>query len=218
MGQLKDIPYSILKEDERAYEVMLLRDQYDNAYSDIAKEYDVSVNRIVTLYNRTKIKQLRLYARHLAIVHGHENTATFRLSEVHDCYWDFRYVAAYFEKKYDDILTAYRSGEPGMPETLIATLPPFKEKLKAKEVARLIELREVDKKSYPAIGAELKLTTERARREYELVYHRKVRAAIDKIKEKTGADVSGHYLELRCGSKKQFEMIMRDYHGLFEDE
>ena len=218
MGKMIDIPYSELTKDDIAYEVMLLRDLYDNTYSDIAKEHGVSNTAVVNVYSRIKIKQLRLYARHLAIVHGHENTDAFSINAVYDCYWDFRYVAAYFEKEYGDILTEYRAGEPGMPEQFIATLPPLINELSAEDIDRLIRLREDDKKTFPAIGKELLLSEARAKREYELFYHRKVLTAIDEIKEKTGDDVSGHYLELRCGSKKQFEMIRRDYPELFENE
>ena len=35
---LKNIPYSVLKQNGRAYEMMLLRDQHDNTFADIAKE------------------------------------------------------------------------------------------------------------------------------------------------------------------------------------
>ena len=31
---LKDIPYSVLKKNRRAYEIMLLRDQYENTFTD----------------------------------------------------------------------------------------------------------------------------------------------------------------------------------------
>lgn len=36
---------------------MLLRDQYGNTFTDIAKEYEISVTRVREIYNRTKIKQ-----------------------------------------------------------------------------------------------------------------------------------------------------------------
>ena len=37
---MKDIPYSLLKKDGRAYEVMLLRDQYGHTFTDIAKKFN----------------------------------------------------------------------------------------------------------------------------------------------------------------------------------
>jgi len=218
MGQLTNIPYSVLKENERAYEVMLLRDLYGNTYTDIAKEYGVRLTRIIQLYHKSKIKQLRLYTRHLAIVYGHENTTAFSINAIHDCYWDFKYVAAYFEKEYGDILTEYRAGEPGMPEQFIATLPPFIEALSAKTIDRLIQMREVEKKTYPAIGKDLLLTEARAKREYELYYHRKVMAMFDVVKEKTGEDVSHYYLDLRYGAKKRYDTILRDYSELIDNE
>ena len=218
MGQLIDIPYSVLKENERAYEVMLLRDLYDNTYTDIAKEHNVSTGTVITVYHKIKIKQLRLYARHLAIVYGHKNTDTFRVNAVYDCYWDFRYVAAYFENEYRDILTEYRAGEPSMPEQFIATLPPLKEKINASTLNRIVQLREVEKKTYPAIGKELLLTEARARREYEIYYHKKVMRLFDMIKEIAGEAAAHYYLDLRCGAKKQLEIMRRDYPGLLESE
>lgn len=67
---MKDIPYSILKQDERAYEIMLLRDQYGNTFTDIARECEISVARVVQIYNKIKIKQIRLYINHIAVVFG----------------------------------------------------------------------------------------------------------------------------------------------------
>lgn len=57
---LKDIPYSELKEDRRAYDIMILRDQYNNTFADIAKEYGISLVRARELYSRIKVKQIRL--------------------------------------------------------------------------------------------------------------------------------------------------------------
>ena len=56
---LKDIPYSILKKDGRAYEIMLLRDQYDNTFTDIAAEFELSVTRVTQIYFRLKVRQIR---------------------------------------------------------------------------------------------------------------------------------------------------------------
>ena len=71
---MKDIPYSELKEDRRAYDIMLLRDQYNNTFTDIAKEYGISLVRARELYSRIKIKQIRLYIRHISIALGYDNT------------------------------------------------------------------------------------------------------------------------------------------------
>lgn len=58
MSVLKDIAYSKLQQNERAYEVMLLRDQYDNTFTDIAKKYEISVTRALDIYRRLKIEQV----------------------------------------------------------------------------------------------------------------------------------------------------------------
>lgn len=49
-------PYSELKENARAYEIMLLRDRYDHSYKGIAKELGVSVGEVVRLYRQIKNK------------------------------------------------------------------------------------------------------------------------------------------------------------------
>ena len=139
------IPYSKLKENERAYEIMLLRDLYDNTFADMAREFETSRTRIAQIYCKIKIKQLRLYAQYLAAVHGHENASAFRINSIYDCYLDSKYVSAYFEKEYGDILTEYRSGEPGIPEQFIEALPPFTGALSAEVLDRMIQLREIER-------------------------------------------------------------------------
>lgn len=35
---MKDIPYSVLKEDKQGFEILMLRDQNNNTFTDIAKK------------------------------------------------------------------------------------------------------------------------------------------------------------------------------------
>ena len=72
---IKDIPYKVLTQNERDYEVMLLRDQYDNAFKDIAEEFGISIARARQIHFNLKLKQVRLYIRHISMVLGHENCA-----------------------------------------------------------------------------------------------------------------------------------------------
>lgn len=44
---LENVTYCELKEDECAYKIMLLRDQYENKFLDIAKEFKISVERAI---------------------------------------------------------------------------------------------------------------------------------------------------------------------------
>ena len=71
---MKDMPYSELNQDKRAYEIMLLRDQHGNTFTDIAKEFEISPERAIQIYNKLKIKQIRLYINHIAAVLGYEST------------------------------------------------------------------------------------------------------------------------------------------------
>ena len=122
---LKDTPYSTLKQDERGYDILLLRDQSGNTFAGIARAYGISAARATQVYSRLKYRQISLYVNHLALVFGHSSTAQIRkICEVaYECYQDFSYVTAYLEQTYPDILAAYRNGEPGMPTEFLEKLP-----------------------------------------------------------------------------------------------
>ena len=68
---MKDIPYSELKKDKRAYDILMLRDQHNNTFTDMAKEYEISAIRVRQIYIKIKMKQMRLYIRHISIVLGY---------------------------------------------------------------------------------------------------------------------------------------------------
>lgn len=144
---LKDTPYDVLKQDERAYEIMLLRDQYGNTFTDIATEFRISVTRVSQIYKTLKIKQIRLYINHVSVTLGYESISQVRkvYEEARECYQEHSFACAYLEKKYNDILTPYRDGEPGMPIHFIKSMPPFKPKLSKKAINRIVEMREVEK-------------------------------------------------------------------------
>ena len=75
---MKDIPYSELKKNKRDYDIMILRDQHNNTFTDIAKDYEISSIWVREIYSKIKIKQMQLYIRHISIVLGYENTAEVR--------------------------------------------------------------------------------------------------------------------------------------------
>lgn len=185
---MKDMPYSELNQDKRAYEIMLLRDQHGNTFTDIAKEFEISPERAIQIYNKLKIKQIRLYINHIAAVLGYESTLQVKnvFDNAYECYQDRTYACAYLEKKYEDILIEYRDGEPGMPTQFIRNMPPFKPKLSKKTVARVIELRDVEKASFVTIAKELRITQAKAKHTYELFYHKQVLALIKGITGKGG--------------------------------
>lgn len=169
---LNDIPYSVLKKDQRAYEILILRDQHQNTFEDIANEYNVSKNRVIALYNRIKVKQIRLYVNHISIALGHEDTAIIRadFDAAFDSYREFQYICAFLEKKYKKILDEYRSGEPGLPAQFIEGLPPLKPELSKDEIARIVEMREKEKQTFIKIGIEMRITPEKAKHEYHTFY------------------------------------------------
>lgn len=117
---LNDIPYSELRKDKRAYDIMLLRDQYGNSLSAIAEVYGISTASIRQIYHRIKMKQIFLYIPHIAMALGHRDTSQILKIYHSACeyYQRLVYVSAYLEKEYADILTEYRDGEPGCPRHL----------------------------------------------------------------------------------------------------
>lgn len=212
---MKYFPYSILTQDKRAYEIMLLRDQHDNTFTDIAKDFDISAVRVKQIYNKTKIKQTRLYVRHISISLGYVNTSQIRkvFDNVYNCYKDWAYTCAYLETKYKNILDEYRDGEPSMPTLFIESMPPFKPKLNKKTVDRVIEMREVEKASYTAIGEELHMTQAKARHTYDGFYHKQVLELIKVLQENVASRVEkdaiwDYYFRRYTTSKKRYDALI----------
>lgn len=212
---LKNPPYSTLKQDERAYEILLLRDQHDNTFTDIAKEYGITVARVSQIYSRIKVKQIRLYIHHIAAVLGHEDTSQVKkvYDKASECYQDRTFACAYLEKKYKAILDEYRAGEPGMPSQFVRGMPPFRPKLSQKTIARVIEMREVQKASYETISNELFLTRAKAKHTYEWFYHEQVLEILKTKEKEMTSHEEARALRDFCfkgnkTSKKRFDTLM----------
>ena len=214
---LKDIPYNTLKQDKRAYEIMLLRDQHDNTFTDIAKEYEINVTRVIQIYHKTKNHQIRLYINHISTVLEHENTSQIRkvLNEAYECYQDRSYACAYLEKKYSDILNEYRAGEPGMPVQFIKNMPPFNPILSEKLINRVIEMREKEKASFVKIGKELRMTQAKAKHTYDWFYHEKVLALVDNLQKMAGSRekqraIWDYYFRRYRSPKNRYDELMKN--------
>lgn len=182
----KSIPYSVLMQNERAYTIMLLRDQQNMPFSAIAAQYGLSITRAMEIYHRIKVKQIRLYMDHIAASLGPEGAGQVKKDyyDAIDCYQDQTYVAAFLEEKYADILTAYRAGEPGMPPSFTDALPPFKPQLSKKTIARIIDMRDAEKATFAEIAQKLHLTPEKARHTYESFYSRQVVKLVNAMQDK----------------------------------
>ena len=213
---LQEIAYSVLKEDKRAYEILLLRDHYGNTFAAIAREYGISNIRARELYGRIKIKQIRLYIRCIAIALGHESTKEVcnEFSTANECYQDYSYACAYLEKKYKDILEEYRRGEPGSSESFIADMPPLK-KVNKKTASRIVEMREAEKLTFIAIAKKLRITPKKARHTYDMFYHRQVLDYVESLQEKAESDeekiaILYHYFRNDLSAKKRYELMMSE--------
>lgn len=199
---MKDVAYSELKKNERAYEIMLLKDQNGNTFADIAKEFGISVVRARQIYVRQKIKQKNLYINHITSVLGHNDTSQVRkvYEQADNCYQNRTYACAYLEKKYKEILDEYRNGEPGMPKEFIKSIPPLRGELSRKTINRIVEMHEVENATFVDIGKELHITPEKAKHSYGKYYSAKT---IDVIAE----------MESRAKSNEEKMNILRIYSG-----
>lgn len=219
---LNDIPYKNIINNGRKYNVWVLRDVYDNTFSDIAKKYGVSVGTIVDNYNKILWLKVKYYVNHLSIVHGYENTAHFSKiwRSAYECYASAKYVVAYFEKEYADILSEYRNGEPGMPERILRNLPPFRNEFSKHTISSVIRLRETNGMTYAAIGKRLRMTKEKAGDLYIHYYHVLYYELSNKIMEITGdKNLRDKYDEaFHIGyAKKKYDCLVKDYPELCEN-
>ncbi len=213
---LKDIPYSVIKKDKRAYEIMLLREQSGYTYTKIAEKFNISVSAAGRQYHFLKQKQMRLYIRHVAVVLGHEDLSQVRkvFDDAYECYMDEMYLCAYLEKKYGDILTEYRDGEPGAPEQWTRSLPPFKTAMRKKTVSRIVEMRETKHMGYSAIAKEYRITPKKARHTYEWFYYEQSLKIIEALQEKAKSPeekevIWRNYYKGNLSYKKRYELLTK---------
>jgi hypothetical protein len=218
---LIDIPYKNIMGKGRYYDVWVLRDVYENTFVDIAKEYNVSVGTIVGNYEKALYLKTEYYVNHLSIVYGYENTAHFRKiwRNALECYCGRKYIVAYFEKEYADILKEYRNGEPGMPKRILQSLPPLRNKFNMRTISCIVRLRETEGLTYAAIGKRLRLTKEKAEDLYKHHYHVLYRQLSERIMEITGdMDLRDKYEKAFCigNGKKKYNCLIEDYPELCE--
>ncbi len=213
---LKDIPYKALMENKEAYDIMLLRDQ-GRAYRAIVETSGLSVPRVRQIYQRLKSQQLRLYTNHLSIALGYDDTSYIEelVTSIRRCYQNQIYTCGYIEHKYNDILSKYRMGEPGVPEHVIESIPPFKPTLSEQEIGQIVKMRDNENTSFIKIGKELSITPEKARYTYKMYYDSKtihileyIQANIKGFDEKT--NMWNFYFGKNISPKKRFESLLED--------
>lgn len=219
---LNDIPYKNIIDSGRKYDVWVLRDVYDNTFADIAREYGVSAATIISNYEKILFLKIKYYVNHLSIVYGYEDTEHFTeiWRNALDCYCGRKYVVAYFEKEYADILSEYRNGEPGMPERILHALPPLRNKFSTRTISSIIRLRETEGLTYAAIGKRLRLTKEKAEDLYNYHYHVLYYQLSEKIMEITGdKDLRDKYRKaFRVGNgKRKYDCLVKDYPEICEN-
>lgn len=214
---LKDIPYSELKKNEKAYQIVLMRDQQSKTYTQIAKELDISLDGVRQIYDRLKRKQIQLYINHIAFALGHENTDIIKswYYEVNEWYQDWQYISGYFEKEYEEILREYRAGEPGMPEEFIEKIPPLQSGTSSELIATVVYMREMSNMGFARIGKNLNMTAEKARHTYEMFYNNLALALFGIYKMHSVSKAEKDELWKRCfyrcrSAKKRCIMLLQE--------
>lgn len=154
-------------------------------------------------------------------MHNYADTNYFEKIKIdaYDCYNCLKYVAAYFEKEYADILTEYRDGEPGMPDHILRELPPFQINFSEDVISNIISLREEKGMTYSAIGKEMHITKEKVEKLYNHHYHVLYYKLSGKIIEITGdLEFRRKYrAAFQIGSgKKKYDCLVSDYPELCE--
>ncbi len=219
---LIDIPYKEIMDNGRKYDVWLLRDIYENTFTDIAKEYSVTVSCIIGDYKKLLLLKLQYYVNHLSIVHGYGDTKYFETiwHDALECYLDRKCVVAYFEKEYSDILTEYRNGEPGMPEQFLQALPPLRTEFSKRTVSSIVRLRDINEMSFAAIGKRLRMTKQQAERLYDCHYSILCSRMLGEIVKITGdSGICGRYLwvyNIKKG-KKGYDCLVNEYPEICKD-
>lgn len=214
---LDDIRYSSLQKEQQGYEILLLRDHHNRSFAAIARELGLTSAQVRQKYSNMKVRQVRLYIRHIAIALGHENTTQMRkmFFAAMECYQNYACACGYLEKRYGDLLEKYRGGEPGMAEDVLNRIPPFRDSLSKREIFRLVVMREEEKATFQAIGREFHITPEKARHTYEMVYHRKVLAYVEQMQAQIGHEAEGwkvwqRYLAGNVSAKTRYERLLAE--------
>ena len=218
---LSDSPYTKVTDNGRRYDVWVLHDVYNNTFADIANNYGISMSTVVSDYYKILSLKMKCYVHHLSIMHGYQDITHFRKLWVsaYDCYRSLKYVVAYFEKEYHDILSEYRNGMPGMLEQILQDLPPLRNEFSKRPISSVIRLRETDGMTYAAIGKKLCMTKEKAEDLYNHYYYVLYCQLAENLMEITGdKNLREKYRKaFQIGSgKKKYDCIVKDYPELCE--
>lgn len=213
---IRYIPYCEMKSNQLAYDIMILRDQFRIPYTTIAKDYDITTDSAMQTYYKMKSKQIRLYINQIAFMLDHKDTSKIKkiFKDAQDCYKSNIYVCAYMEKKYADILTDYRMGEPGMPEEFLNSVPAPRAKVSKDVIKRIIKLRDEESASFKDIAEELSLSRSQAKNTYDFYYHHKTLEIINKLESNAKDETEIKYIWKYCfnnnlSAKNRYEMMLK---------
>ena len=207
-------PYKKLKKDALAYQIMLLRDQQNLSFADIAQKCNINNSaRVIYKYKTIKIEQIRLYLNHIALQFGYDTNEKIRIiyEKALDFYCDYTYACAFLEIRYKNILCLYREGEPGISQTFLCAMPPYRQ-LTEYDVSRIIEMREA-KESFVKIASEIHITKNKAAQIYHWYYHILIFDVIELLarNEYDKEELRNFCFDNPYSSKRQYEMLLNKY-------
>lgn len=97
---------------EREYFIMIQKERHKKTLKEIAGMIGVTPERVRQLYVHAKSTQKRVYMKKILEVTGQSVEIFYLERRLWEKYKDNRYVVAYLEREYGDILSVYRNGEP----------------------------------------------------------------------------------------------------------
>lgn len=196
------------------YKILEMKFKQGKSYREIATILNTSTGTIGQRYRMFSWSLYRCYFQYLKSI-GLKVDAT----DIKNFYESSSHAIAYLEKTYNEELNIFRGGKPPVFLKIIKSLPPYR-KLTDRQLLNLekkiVKARESQTKTFVDIGKELKITPQKARWIYNHYYHKKVIAALDKIKAHTGNDLSYFIFNYSYYPHKRWELLVRDYPDLVQ--
>lgn len=188
------------------YQILEMKLNQGKSYREIAN----SLNRsIATIGQRYRIFSWNLYTCYFRYLNS--IGISVDASDIIDFYSATSKAIAYLEKTYSEPLNTFRGDKPPVFLENVKDLIPYR-KLTEKQLLNLekkvVVAREVQRRTFIDIGKELKITGEKARRIYDLYYHKKVLEAIGRIEPNTDTN---YIFDFSNNSRIRWELLARDY-------
>lgn len=197
------------------YKILEMKFKQGKTHSEIAAALNKSTLAIGKYYRAFTWNLYICYFRYLKSIGLKVDAA-----DIKDFYESSPHSVSYLEQIYSEELYAFRKGKPPVLLGIIKNSPSYRKLTDEQVLAleqRIVKARECERRTFLDIGKEFDITWEKARCLYKHHYHRKVMAALDKIKEHTGEDLSTYIFKYSPYPYKRWLLIVKDYPSFVQD-